>query len=237
MRGCLFSAGLGVVVLAALLWFAAPILATTVVQASLTTAGFGSDPAPEVELELSSPLDLLDGRVGGIRVSGAGSLSDGLAWRAADIALDDVDLFDRTFRSVEMTLTDPVLSGTTGETMLIARTLQASGPAADVEVRLTVPGPAFVEGFRPALRSFGIDGSLVTVQAPNLVVQNDPRFPVALALVVRDGGIVAVPQLGGLPTVELYRPAVGLPFRLTSVGVVGQDLVIDGVLDLAGWLE
>lgn len=237
MRGCLFVLLLGLAVLVGGFWFGAPILATTLVRASLESAGLPPAPASEVELEIASPLDLLSGRVDGVDVATRFGRLAGLSWMDGRIELGGVNLFDRTVDTVRIDLETVHVRGDTDRTILTVESLVGSGPAVAVETTLTITPEDFLAGFRIPLASrFAIGGPGLTFRAPNLLVRDDPTLPFTAELRIEAGELIADPDRDDLSTVELYRPRPDVPVVLTDAQVVDGNLVIKAVVDLAEWL-
>lgn len=233
MRGCL-----GVLVLAALfavvgLWFGGPVLAGTVVEATLTGSGLQADEL-DVEVRADPPLRTALGQADRVVITASGLRWNGIRAGSMSLTLGRVDLLARTAETVEGTFGGIELSAVEGPPATVG--MRFSGPTAAAATVVTVDaatidrlaGDAFERevGSRPDGTSVEAPGRLRIVVAGQ-TLDGELR--------IDDAGALVVDTILGTVTVAAADPAI--PLRLTGVSAVEGRLELSGTLDLAALLR
>lgn len=229
MRGCLSVLVLAAVFVLGLAWFGGPVLAGTIVERSMTAAGFvAADTSVAVTSE--PPLELLAGHADRVVVTARNATLRNMAAASLSLTLSNVDLVGRRFARVDGTLDDVSIDASDG-TVINARSIALRGPsdAATATVRLAedVVKRLITDGVRAQA---GLRVTGVTLSPPNRIgftagLPIDGRFDVAA-----DGSLGLVTSGGG-SRFMLFEPPPEL--RLVGVSVVGSDLVLVGTTSLA----
>ncbi len=231
MRGCLFTLALAAVVITLVVFLGLPAVASGLVTAGLTAAGLQADDTT-VSVHADPPTDLLTGTADRVVVHATDATFRGIRIGSLDIALEDVDVLDRTAGSVEGTLTDVTLPAETGGARLRSVTLGGGGE------RLTV-GTTMSKADAEALIADAIE--LRTGTRPTSVTLTAPD-----RLTVRAGGetmkgrftadagdlVVAITSGPGEGTeVVMLRGGDDLPMEISRARVTDTGgLRIEGVL-------
>src|SRR4051794_23009294 len=105
MRGCLFVIAFAAVILIAIAWFGAPALAAFAVRNGLESAGFASGDIT-VDVTADPPLTVVTGHADEVRIRATDASIDGLVASGLDVRLRAVNLFSRSFGSVDGSLSD-----------------------------------------------------------------------------------------------------------------------------------
>jgi hypothetical protein len=233
VRGCLFVVLLAGVVLTAAAWFGAPPLAALVVRNALTSAGVASGTI-DVQVEASPPLRLLSGRADRVRIRATDATVDRMVAATLDLELSSVDLFSRSFGSIDGTLSDvAVPAGVAGS--ILARSIALVGPADAVVATVHVERAAAEAAFTAALaRAVGQPVGAVRLAAPDQLTFSLGPVSASARLVVDDAGLVLEADVPGRPRVVVLNR--GDPLVVRSVAIA-DDLVIVGTLDGSDWLR
>jgi hypothetical protein len=227
MRGCLFILVLAAAVLAAVAWFGAPILASTVITAALEGSGFHAGSAT-ITASSDPPPKLLLGRADRVEIAATDVSFRTFHAASLDLVLTDVDVVGRTAARI---------SGRIGAAELI--TTDGESPTADVAidgeagaaVAAIVVDAATVDRVVKATfqRKFGVAVSATSLVAPDTLRISAPGATVEGRLTVDASGAIALSTpLGSSPILSLDP---SFPLRLTGVRVVDGALRIDGTLD------
>jgi len=227
---------LGLSLAFALLAFVAlPIAAAAIGPALIRSAGLSSS---DLSVSLSTGPALLIGRVDALAArSGPLSVEGRFAAADAQITLRDVSLPDHTFGSLDISSSDITATFASGQ-IVTARSLVASGPAADVTATahfsaadltaiLGQPGTADRLGF-----------SATSVQLGNgAIVLGTSTGDILVRLAIAPSGDLLL-QRAGLPDRVLWA-AVGSDaqdWRLVSVSVDPDGLTLVAHFDVAAFL-
>jgi hypothetical protein len=228
MRGCLsvliLAAGLVLVVA----WFGGPTLAGVLIERSLASAGYS---AAETSVTVSSdpPLEILAGHADRVTIHGTRATLRDLTAAELMLTITNVDLVAGRFSQVDGKLSDVLIKSADGSSVR-ARSLAVRGPAnaaaATVRIDEAVVATLLGDAIR---RETGLVVSGVSLSEPNRIrfsagVTISGRFDVA------PDGSVEISGTSGSPRFTVFDPREDL--RLTTVAVVGSDLVLTGTTDL-----
>jgi hypothetical protein len=235
MRGCLFTLGLGAVVLAFLLLVALPAVAGSVVGAALTAAGLEAEDT-HVEITGDGPFDLLGLHAGIVRIRATDAAFRDLRIASLDLTLRDVSLLSRKADSLTGRL-DGVLvpgeRGATAENGVQVRRIVLSGAAADVEaVVLIDAGEVLVLVADGVQGAIGVRPRDVRLVEPDRLTIDLTLFTVTGSLAIDNRGALVLRANEGpfvaLGGIVLFEPSTGVPLRLSSVRVVPEGLELTG---------
>jgi hypothetical protein len=232
MRGCLFVVVFSAVILTAVTWFAAPPFAAFVVRNGLHAAGFASGDVA-VDVSADPPLALLTGRAGEVRIRASDASIDRLVASRLDVRLRDVNLFARSFASVDGSLSDVSVPAGPGAAVT-ATSVELRGAAADVVATVHIPRATAEALFRDELaRVTGRAIADVRLSAPDQVTFSVGPISAAATLLVVGGELVLRADVPGQPSAIVLR--AGDPLVVRSVAVA-DELVIVGTIDGSDWL-
>lgn len=232
MRGCLFTLGLGAVVLALVVVVGLPALASAVLTGGITAAGLHADDT-RVDVVASPPTDLIGLRADRVRIRATDATFRGLAIGDLDVMLDEVDLAARTAATVDGRLSGVEVPDVGGAPLRLELVRLAGGGEA-VTATTTIARAAAERLLADAIgRSTGIRPSAVSLVSPDRIVvvlgpgTADGRFSVTAAgdLVIR---VTAGPGSGG--EIPVLRGGIDVPWRLTGVSVDSTGVQLLGVL-------
>ncbi|HEX7492255.1 MAG TPA: hypothetical protein VF337_11200 [Candidatus Limnocylindrales bacterium] len=234
MRSCLIRLLVMAVFVFALLWFGLPFGASWLATNALNAAGF-TGTGTQVDISATLPPRILLGHADKIRLSSTQVSVGDLNAATMDVTLSNVQLIDRTFGSVDGTLTGVRVFTPTGDGLTIDNVV-LHGESTAATATLTV---SIAEAESLAEEQFKAHTTLaatVKVAAPDKVTitingQSKPGH-----LVVRDGSLLMVPESTDLPTVTLLQTGSGNPFHLTKVSVGASALTLGGMIDLQSLL-
>ena len=235
MRGCLFVLIAAAAVLVTVIWFAAPVLASTVVGAMLQASGYSASRS-SVEVEASPPIATLFGHADVIRIEG-----DDVAWHtfhaaSLDLTLRDVDLFARRAATIDGSI-DGVQLGAGAATAPDAPTadITFTGSTADARATIEIPA-AFVQRIvgDAFVGALGRQVGSVTLAAPD-------RVEVATALGTIEGRLSIDPNGALILTTPVATTPIlafdpAFPLQLTTVTTTAAGIRLDGTLDVEGLL-
>jgi hypothetical protein len=229
MRGCLSVLLLAAVFVLGLAWFGGPALAGTVVERSMTAAGFvAADTSVSVTSE--PPLELLTGHADRVVIKGRNATLRDIRAASLSLTLSNVDLVGRRFARVDGTLDNVSIDASDG-TVINARSITVRGPAdattATIRLAEDVVKRLLTDGIRAQA---GLGVGSVTLSPPNRIkftagLSIDGRFDVG------SDGSLGVVTSGGGSRFTLFEPPPQL--RLTNASVVGTDLVLVGTISVA----
>jgi hypothetical protein len=230
MRSCLIQLLIAGAVIFALLWFGLPFGASWLATNALNAAGFnGTD--TKVEVSAAFPPRIIIGHADKIRVTSSQVSVDDLHAATIDVSLNDVELINRTFGTVDGTLTGVRVPAPTGDAVTIDK-VAVEGVSTAATATMTI---SQVEAERVAEAQLK-GGSVVKFAAPNKVTMtlNGKTEPGHLA--VKDGSLIVVPDSSALPGVTIIAGGRGNPFHLTSVTVGGDTITLVGTIDVQSLL-
>lgn len=232
MRGCLFTLGLGAVVLALVVVVGLPALASAVLTGGVTAAGLHADDT-RVDVMASPPTNLIGLRADRVRIRATDATFRGLAIGELDLVLDDVDLAARTAAAVDGRLAGVDVPDVGGAPLRLELVRLAGGGDA-VTATTTVARAAAERLFVGAVeRGTGVRPDAVSLATPDRVIvvlgpaTAEGRFVVTAGgdLVIR---ITAGPGAGD--EIPIVRGGIDLPWRLTGASVDAAGLQLLGVL-------
>lgn len=234
MRGCLSILLLAAIFIFGAIWFAGPPIASTVLEATLTSSGFAADEL-DVSIDTSPPLVLIVGRADRVTIRASGVRWNGLKAESMVLAMDDVDLFARSAGRADGSFEGVELEGPDGDPVLASIELAGPSDAAATTVRVdrvTVErvAEAAFEG------EFGVKADSVRLVAPNEIRLTIAGLTIAGRLeVVGDGGLAISSPLG--PPVTLVTPDPSLPWTLTGLSIDDAGLVLTGTLEVSSLIR
>jgi hypothetical protein len=229
MRSCLIQLLIAVVVVFALLWFGLPFGASWLATNGLNAAGFnGTD--TKVEVSAAFPPQILIGRADKIRITSSQVSVDDLHAASIDVTLNDVALIDRTFGTVDGTLTGVRVPDPTGDAITI-ETVALQGKSTAATATMTI---SQAEAERVAEAQ--LKGAVVKFVAPDKVTITLNGKTEPGRLVVKNGSLVVVPDSGALPSLTIIAGGKGNPFQLTSASVGATTITLVGTIDLQSLL-
>jgi hypothetical protein len=169
---------------------------------------------------------LFTGRARELRIEGRGLMLGPATAGGADIVLEDVSLFERSFGGVRGNLRDVEMTAS-GVRVQVAR-VQIDGPSSAANVAGHFTPDQGEEIVRQAAQHAGIrldgvelvDGGLRVTLA---------GVTTRAAVSVEGGGLVLRPAVG--PTVLLLAPVPTDPWRLTEAWVSPEGITVRGVVD------
>ena len=233
MRGCLFTLLLAAAVIAAGVVFGLPALASALVTGGLTAAGLHADDT-SVTVTSDPPTDLIGLRADRVRVHATSAAFRGMEIGVLDLVLTDVNVVDRSARTVAGTLTDVTLPALgTGGAHLSKITLAGGG---DAITATTVIGNAEAEALiaDAVERKTGVRPTAVSLSAPDALTIKAGTTIKGHFLVSPTGDLaVKIDQgVGTGSQIVVVTGGSDLPVRLTDVRVTDA-----GNLRIAGELS
>jgi hypothetical protein len=229
MRSCLIQLLIAVVVVFALLWFGLPLGASWLATNGLNAAGFnGTD--TKVEVSAAFPPQILLGHADKIRLTSSQVSVDDLHAATIDVTLNDVALVDRTFGTVDGTLTGVRVPAPTGDAITVETvTLQGESTAASATMTISQ-----AEAERVAEAQ--LKGAVVKLAAPDKVTITLNGKTEPGRLVVKNGSLMVIPDSSALPSLTIIAAGKGNPFQLTSASVGASTITLVGTIDLQSLL-
>lgn len=229
MRSCLIQLLFAVVVVFALLWFGLPFGASWLAANGLNAAGFNGTNT-KVEVSAAFPPQILVGRADKIRLTSSQVSVDDLHAATIDVTLNDFALIDRTFGTVDGTLTGVRVPAPTGDAITI-ETVTLHGKSTAATATMTI---SQAEAERVAEAQ--LKGAVVKFAAPDKVTIRLNGKTEPGRLVVKNGSLIALPDSGALPSLTIIAGGKGNPFQLTSVSVGATTITLVGTIDLQSLL-
>jgi len=232
VRGCLSVLVLAVVLATVGVWFAGPPIAAGLVQTTLASAGLQAGHI-DVEVQADPPLELALGRADRITIDATDVQWSGHRAASLHLALNDVNLFDRSAARTTGRMTGVELSGVEPAGSTATIDIAGRGPSAGVTITID---RATAEAIATAAfeHETGIRPSSVTVRAPNVIeFKAGPISASGAMSIAADGSLaVSTPQA----TVTVLDPDATRPIQLTDVAVVGDEVILTGTVDVAALL-
>lgn len=233
MRGCL-----GVLLIAALfvigvIWFGGPPIASTVLEATLTSSGFTADDL-DVTVEASPPLTLVVGRADRVTIRATGVHWNGLEAELMVLEMDDVDLFARSAGRADGSFEGVELGGPDADPVLVS--IAVAGPSDGAATTIRIDRATAERIARTAFEAqFGVKADAVELVAPDVIRLTVAGLSVSGRLeVFGDGGLAASSPLG---TATLVAPDPSLPLTLTGVSVDDAGLALTGTLEVSSLIR
>ncbi len=220
MRGCLFTLLLGAIAIAVFVVIGLPAIAAGAITAGVTAAGLQSDDTV-VTVSSDPPTDLLGLHADRVRVRATDATFRGLQIASLDLMLHDLQLADRTARSIDGHM-DGVVVPDVGGRALSLGTIGIEGSGATVTATATIPGAEVEAMIADRIEdALGARPTDVRLAAPDrltvqLVIAVKGRF------VVSDTGDLLVRITNGPAagqTITVLRGGVDVPLRLTDATV------------------
>jgi hypothetical protein len=171
---------------------------------------------------------LFTGRARELRIEGRGLMLGPATVGGADIVLEDVSFFDRTFGGVRGNLRDVEMSAG-GVRVLVAR-IEIEGPSSAATVAGHFTPDQGEQIVHEAARLAGIELDHVELVEGGLRVTL-AGVTTRANVSVEGGGLVLRPAVG--PTVLLLAPVPTDPWRLTEAWVSREGITVRGVIDAA----
>jgi hypothetical protein len=231
MRGCLTFLVFVAVLVGVLGWVALPLAASVAVNAALTAGGV-SGTGTSVVVTADPPYELVTLHADEVRISTTDATWGGL--RAATLTLDlkSVELGRRTFASIDGELTGATLATTAGTDVTAGR-VTITGSSRQAVAVVTIPAVEVrALAAAAAERTIGTAPSAITFSAPDVVTLTVNGSAIAGRLAVDPAGGLVL-RVQGVGTVDVLRPAPGLPVHLTGVRIVpGGGVELGGTVDL-----
>ena len=233
MRGCLSVLIMAVGLVLAVAWFAGPTVAGALVERSLDGAGFVAADR-SVTVSSDPPLEILAGHADRVTIHATrATIRDLTAGRLA-LTLTNVDLVAGRFAGVDGQLDDvllPSLDGSSVEASTVTVRGRADKATTTVRIKAAVVEALLDNAIR---RRTGLSLTDLSLSAPDRI-----RFTAGLTisgrLIVQPDGSLAIAATSGGTQFTVFTPNSQL--RLTSVAVVGTDLVLTGTTDLANLIR
>lgn len=234
MRGCLSVLVLAALFVLGALWFGGPPIASTVLEATLTSSGFAADEL-DVTVETSPPLSLVVGRADRVTIHARGVRWNGLEAASMALEMDDVDLFARSAGHTDGSFDGVEFAGADGEPVLVS--IDVTGPADAAATTVHVDRQTVERIAKAAFEAeFGIKADAVALVAPDAVRLTVAGQSVSGRLeVFGDGGLAVSSPLG--PSLTLVAPDPGLPLALTGLSVVDGGLLLIGTLEVSSLIR
>ncbi len=232
LRGCLSVLILAAIFVVGAAWFGGPPIAATVVEASLTSAGFKAD-SLDVTVGADPPLLLALGRADRVEIEAGGVRWNGLRAGSVSLRLNGVDLLGRTATTADGRFGEVELPTAHGDPALAAITLAGAAKRASTTIRIdaaTVNRLAIAE-FASELGTTIDSAELV---APDAIKVRRGNIELSATLQVEaDGALVAASSFG---TVRLVEPDPAIPFTLSGVSAGPAGLELTGTTDVESLL-
>jgi hypothetical protein len=227
MRGCLFVLIFAAAVVSVVAWFGAPVLASSVIAASLQNGGFHAATST-VSATSNPPPKLLLGRADRVEIRGTDV--DFRTFHAAglDLVLRDVDLLGRRAGAISGRIDGAQL--TTGEGATTSADVSVDGPADAAAARILVDAAAVDAAVKGALKAkFGVTATSTALVAPDVLRIAVRGASVQGRLVIDDSGAIALSTPLGSSVILRLDPS--FPLALKSVHVVDGNLEVLATLD------
>ncbi len=232
MRGCLFILVLAALVLGAGAWFGAPLVASTLIDGALRSAGYTAATS-SVRATADPPPKLLLGMADRVEISATDVAVRTFHAATLDLVLTDVDVIGRTAGHISGRIGDAALKTTSD----VAATADVSidGTGRSAAATIDVDGATVRQVVSDAFRArFGVTVTDVALVAPNILRISAGPTTIEGRLEVNDAGAIALATPLGASTILGFDPS--FPLRLRTVGVTGGNLQIGATLDAAALL-
>lgn len=234
MRGCLSVLLIAALFVVGAVWFGGPPVASTVLEASLTSSGFTADEI-DVTVDASPPLALVLGRADRVTIRASGVSWNGLEAESMVLEMDDVDLFARTAGRADGSFDAVELEGPGADPVLVS--IELAGPSDAAATTIHVDRATVERIARVAFQErFGVQADAVELVAPDAVRLTVGGQSVTGHLeVFGDGGIAVSNPLGEALT--LVAPDPSLPLTLTGLAIDDAGLVLTGTLAVSSLIR
>lgn len=222
-----------VAILGAIAFAVAPVVARPlVVDAVRAASPFDAQPLG-IDVSVDS-LNLIQGRIDRIHVTGTDLHAGGMTFGTLDVTATDVAIGDHSFDSIQGTLGSVVLTRSDG-TSLDADRIVLSGPSTAVDATATIARDAAIAMVRGALTQAGLptDGIELVDGGVRLQLLGQ-RTDVAIGVV--DGSLTIAAALAG-GQVVLLGPSAGDPWRLSGVTIAPTGMQVQAIADLVEGLS
>jgi hypothetical protein len=233
VRGCLGLLVLTILLVVAGVWFGGPPIAGGVVRTSLGSAGLRSEDL-DVSVQADPPLELALGHADRVVVTGTNVEWDDYHAETLNLALDDVDLLDRSAARTTGALMGVELPGVEPPGSTATVEIAGRGPSASVMItidRSTAEAMA-AAAFK---QKTGIRPSSTTLSEPNVIRFKAGQIDGSGAITIGPDGSLGVATSQG--RLVVLGPGASEPIRLTRVAVKGDDLVLTGRVDIASLIR
>jgi hypothetical protein len=215
------------------IWFGGPPIAERLVSIGLGSAGLRSDDL-DVSVQADPPLELALGHADRVVVTGRD-----IAWHeyhadAVHLALDDVDLLDRSAARTAGELTGVQLPGTEPPGSRATVEIAGRGPSASVTITIDRSTAEAMAAAAFEQRT-GIRPSSTTLREPNVIRFTAGQIDGSGAITIGPDGSLGVATPQG--RVIVLEPGASDPIGLTGVDVENNDLVLTGTVDVASLMR
>jgi hypothetical protein len=235
MRSCLIQLVVLFVVVFCLLWFALPLGVGALATGALNASGFsGTD--TKVVVSANPPPLLLTGHADKIHITSSQVGISDLHAASVDVTLGDVDMLGRKIGTVSGTLDGVRVAAPNGDPVTIDEvTLEGLATATTATCRMSVAtAQALAES---QLKTQTGIAARVVLKGPNLVTITVNGKSQSGRLLTSNGSLLLVPNGKTMPTVTLIAPGGGNPFRVTSVTIGLEGLMLVGTIDVQDLLS
>jgi hypothetical protein len=228
MRGCLFVLIAAACVVAVGAWFGSPPLASAVIDAGLRSAGFEARTL-DTTATADPPPKLLLGHADEVRIVASGVSFRTFHAERLDLTLTDLGLLDRSFTTIHGTISAAEVRTPDGVPTTADVTIDGDASGAAAAIRIS--GATVDRVVRATLADDlgGVSISRTELVAPDLLRIVTPAATLEGRIIVDASGAIALSNRLGETRILALDPS--FPLHLTSVGVVGGDLRIDGTFD------
>jgi hypothetical protein len=224
---------LAIILVVAGVWFGGPPVAAGLVRTSLGSAGLRSEDL-DVSVQADPPLELALGHADRVVVTGTNVEWDDYHAETLNLALDDVDVLNRSAARTTGALTGVELTG--AEPPGSTATVEIAGRGRSASVTVTIDRST-AEAMAAAAfeRETGIRPGSTTLSEPNVIRFKAGQVDGSGAITVGPDGSLGVATPRG--RVIVLEPGATQPIRLTGVAVKGDDLVLTGTVDIASLIR
>lgn len=233
MRGCLSVVIIAAAFIVGVVWFGGPPLAATVVEATLTGAGFDADDL-DITVSADPPLLLAVGRADRVEIEASDVRWNGLRAGSMSMRLDGVDFLDRTAATAEGRFDGVEIPVADGDPGLVGMTI--TGPARRAVTTITIDSRTInLLALGAFERAFGSRPDAAELVAPDGIRVRSGTSELAGTLQVEPDGALVVTSILG--KVRLVEPDSSIPLRLTGLSIVGGGMTLSGTLDVSALLR
>jgi hypothetical protein len=234
VRGCFTTLLVGVALILVAGWFLLPPIAGAAISGGLGVTGFSAGEAT-VTVGADPPLELAALHADSVHVVATNATFHELTIASVDVTMRDVQLFDRTARTVSGTLTGLNIGAVGGDATSVGQAT-VEGSSSDLRISMKLSAVEASTLATSAVRAqVGVVPSKVTLAAPDQVGFVVRGFALGGRLAVdAAGGLVFRPQNGqgafSAPIV-IIAPGPGMPVRLQTVFVTPTGVTVTGMVD------
>jgi hypothetical protein len=231
VRGCFFVLIAAAALVVTVAWFAAPVLASTVVGAMLQASGY-SAARSSVEVEASPPIAMLFGHADLVRIDG-----DDVAWHtfhatSLELTLRDVDLFGRRAAAIDGSIGGVRLgAGGSASPDTPTADIAVAGSANDAGATIEIPTASVERILRAAVEmAVGRPIASATLAAPDRVQVVTELGTIEGRLSIDPNGALVLRT--PVSTVMILAFDAAFPLQLTAVTATANGIRLDGRLDV-----